>query len=347
MSRDISPGEPLPAELEVYPPPIGRLLFSRGIETAAEAERFFSPDYERDLFSPESLPDMPAAVDRLRTALAAGEKVGIHGDYDADGVCAAALLADALSDLGFAIEVFIPHKEEDGHGLSSRAVEEFAAAGIKLIVTVDCGSSSREEVERARRKGMEVIITDHHLVPPERPRALLVNPKVDPGKYPNPELCGAGVALKLAQALYGRLRPEKSEQTKWLLDLAALATVADMVPLRGENRTLTVYGLLVMSKTRRVGLRALIASALSETDRISAEDVAFSLAPRINAAGRMDHAREAFDLLVEKDASRARERANNLRKLNDRRRSLSEKVIAMAKEQLSALESLPAGVVIG
>ncbi len=336
-------------ELEKFPRPIGRLLALRGICSLEEAEKFLFPDYDRDLHDPFAFRQMKAVVERFSAAYKNKEKIGIHGDYDADGVCGAALLADALGKLGFRTEVYIPHKEKDGHGLSVSAVEKFADIGVKLVVTVDCGITGVDSVALARQKGMDVIVIDHHQAPEVLPEALIINAKMPDSGYPFSDLCGTGAAFKVVQALYEKLMPEKIQQTKWLLDLVAIATVADMMPLRGENRVLVVFGLIVLAKSPRVGLRALFDSARLCADRrpLTARSIGFQIAPRLNAAGRMGHARDAYELLTETDVARAAKRAAALEELNNRRRVVCEKVVSAARAEIAQQKEIPAGIVLG
>ncbi len=328
---------------------VSRLLSSRGATSATAQRQFLSPDYERDTHDPFLFTAMEAAVERIRRARDTGETIGIYGDYDADGVCGATLLAEVLSDLGIAHEVYIPHKEHDGHGLSLRAVERFAQRGVGLIVTVDCGITNCAEVAAARSRGMETIIIDHHHVPKVLPDAVaIINPQLPDSGYPFAQLCGTGTAFKVAQALYTRLAPERVEQTKWLLDLVAIATVADCMPLIEENRVLVQYGLVVLRKTRRPGLHALFDVArISHDTAIDAEVIAFRIAPRINAAGRMDHAQQAYELLSCRTAETATKHAAAIEELNTQRRSVSATITADARSAVHAMKEIPAGIVVG
>lgn len=341
----------LPDDLAALPHPLGRLFAVRGLVTSADRERFLAPDYARDTHDPFAFVAMEAAVARLVAAHTRGERVGIYGDYDADGVCGATLLADVLGDLGFAYEVYIPHKERDGHGLSMLAVEHFAASGVGLIVTVDCGITNIAEVAAARERGMDAIIIDHHHVPEILPDAVaVINPKLPGSGYPFADLCGTGTAFKVACALYARMAPGRAEQTKWLLDLVAIATVADMMPLLGENRTLVAYGLIVLQKTRRVGLQELFAVGRVPVDASrppTAHTIGFQIAPRINAAGRMGHAQDAHALLADTDPQTARLKALDLEELNTERRKVADFVVTQARAQIAALPTTPAGIVVG
>ena len=328
-----------------------RLFLLRGLVTEEEREEFLSPDYEHDVHDPFLFTAMDAAVARLVAARESGEKIGIYGDYDADGVCGATLLKSALDDLGFESEVYIPHKERDGHGLSDTAVAHFADSGVGLIVTVDCGITNIAQVADAKERGMDSIIIDHHHVPKELPAAVaVVNPKMPDSGYPFAELCGTGTAFKVVQALYTRLAPAKAESVKWLLDLVAIATVADCMPLTGENRTLVTYGLIVLGKTRRTGLQEMFAVgriAVDAGNLPTAHTIGFQIAPRINAAGRMGHAQDAHALLMEDDPVQAHTRARHLEAMNNERRAVSEQVTRDAAARVRALDDIPAGIVVG
>ncbi len=325
-----------------------RVLALRGIVTEKDRRSFLSPDFMRDVHDPFLFHAMHDAVARFVRARDNGEKVGIYGDYDADGVSGATLLHTALDDLGITNEVYIPHKERDGHGLSLRAVEHFARSGVALIVTVDCGITNIAEVATANERGIESIIIDHHHVPKVLPDAVaVINPKLPNSGYPFTELCGTGTAFKVVDALYATMTPAKREQTKWLLDLVAIATVADCMPLIGENRTLVAYGLIVLSKTRRVGLRAMFEVGRIAADRPTAHTIGFQIAPRINAAGRMGHAQDAYALLADPQAESARMKAEALEVMNNERRKVSERITKEAIQRIMAMPTMPAGIIIG
>ncbi len=330
---------------------VSRLLLLRGLTTKEQQERFLSPNYDRDINDPFAFHAMNTCITRLATARERGEKIGIYGDYDADGVCGATLLKTVLDDLGFVSEVYIPHKEHDGHGLSDKAVAHFANSGVGLIVTVDCGITNIVQVAEAKKRGMESIIIDHHHVPKELPDAVaVINPKIPDSGYPFTDLCGTGTAFKVAQALYMRLAPTRAESVKWLLDLVAIATVADCMPLVGENRTLVTYGLIVLGKTRRVGLQEMfeVGRIKSNGSRpITAHTIGFQIAPRINAAGRMGHAQDAHVLLIEDDPVQAHAHACQLEEMNNERRKVSEQVTKDAAARIRAMDNVPAGIVVG
>ena len=325
-----------------YLPTVAKILANRGVVNKEAAEIFLHPDYERDTHDPFLFPDMEKAVERINRAKKEKEKICIFGDYDADGVTATVVLYEVLAFLGYnQVEVYIPDRQTEGYGLNAGALNYLKNQGIQLIITVDCGITNFEETNLAKSLGIDVIITDHHHVPEKVPEALaVINPHQDNSTYPFSDLAGVGVAFKLAQALVKKNVPEKFDQIKWLLDLVAIGTVADCVPLKGENRTLTKFGLVVLSKTRRIGLKELFKVGRINIDNnnpATTEKVAFQIAPRINAAGRMDHANAAYKLLIEKEVVSARLLALELEAKNqDRQKTTSEivkEVEAIAKER--------------
>jgi len=310
------------------------LLYARGIRTDEDIRRFLNPSLS-DLHDPFLLPGMEKAVKLLREAIEARDTILVYGDYDADGVCASSILLETLHEEGASLAYRIPFRHTEGYGLNPDAVREIARKA-KVLITVDCGVSNAEEVALAKELGLTVIVTDHHQPPETLPPADVV---MDPllGNYPFPFLCGAGVALKICQALQGMAGVEKR------LDLAALATVADIVPLRDENRVIVREGLSRIASTSRPGLKALLES--SGTAVPSADDLAFRLAPRLNAAGRLGDAKLGVHLLLTRDPEKARYIAGLLEEANRTRQSLERKMTAAAVAQLSP-ESLAAAHVI-
>ncbi len=309
---------------------IAHLLLSRGIDSSEKVEDFFAPDYEKHLHNPFLFTDLPRITERIRKALLDEETVGVFGDYDADGVTGSVVLREALEGLGLNVVVHIPDKHKEGHGLSKEGIEVFKNAGVHLFFTVDCGITNITEIAFAKEMGLECIIIDHHHVPEIMPDALaIINPKVPQSGYPFADLCGAGTAFKVSQGIYQKLAPQKTDQLKWLLDAVAIGTVADCMPIVDENRVFVRYGCVVLAKTRRIGLRKLY-----EVGRIPIDDsrhpdammIAFQIAPRINAAGRMAHARLAHNLLVEKNDDQASLFAKELEDHNNDRRKLSAKI---------------------
>lgn len=297
------------------------LLKARGLDGRG-ASVFLSPNYDAK-HDPFLLPDMKAAVERLVLARQRQDHVMIYGDYDIDGLTATTVLLDAFDSFGFKeVEAFIPNRFVEGYGLTIEAVEKIAETGARLIVTVDCGSLSEKEIVRANELNIDVIVTDHHNVASVQPPAVaVINPKRPDHLYPFIDLAGVGVAFKLVQALQTRLDGLPIGQEKWLLDLVALGTVCDVVTLVDENRANVYWGLKVLAKTRRPGLRALMAVAGVEPDKLTARSLGFGLGPRMNAAGRLETAQHSLDMLRAGDSMLALEKAQQLDVLNTTRRS--------------------------
>ena len=294
------------------------LLRARGVDTDGKAERFLHPSLEH-LHDPFLMKGMEKAVELIRGAVRDGRKIVVYGDYDADGVCASAIMTETLREMNADVSFRIPSRHQEGYGLNENAVREMAEAGTKLLITVDCGITSVKETAAARELGMQVIITDHHHLPEELPDADAV---LDPliGNYPCRYLCGAGVALKICQALLGAEGMEKR------LDIAALATVADVVPLLDENRIIVREGMARMNESGRTGIRALMkAAGISEPVR--SEQLAFRLGPRINAAGRLETADQAVELLLTEDPAVAKAIAEHLEENNRTRQSLEQQIL--------------------
>lgn len=322
-----------------------RLLFVRGIKTEEEKKHFLSPDYERDLHDPFLFRDMEKVVKRIGQAKATGETVGVFGDFDADGVTSSVIICEALKALHIPTLPYLPDKIKEGHGFSKQAVEYFSEKGVKLVLTLDCGMMNHAEIREAKKRGIDTIVIDHHHVPPVLPEAwAIVNPKLPEETYPFRELCGAGTSFKVAWALYERFLPEEKDQLKWLLDVVATGTVADVMPLVGENRVLVKYGLIVFEKTRRVGFQEML--VVGEIARRSgggtfpdSRTLGFQIAPRINAASRMAHPLLAHNLLMESDRVKARGLALELEAYNLARQKVSqattEKIREVAKREFA------------
>ncbi|GHU82358.1 hypothetical protein FACS1894196_0560 [Clostridia bacterium] len=303
------------------PAPLSRVLWARGVRTPEEADAFLHPGLH-GLHDPLGLHGMAAAVARVRAAIAGGERIAVYGDYDVDGVCATALLTEALAVHGADVMFYIPSRHREGYGLNAEAVRALAEEA-RLLITVDCGVTCPEEAALAASLGLDLIITDHHEPPERLPTAVAV---VDPllGDYPFRRLCGAGVAFKLVQALFGL------EAAEPLLELAALATVADMVPLLGENRALTHLGLAQMQTTRRPGLRALLTVSGLEGKTIAAGHLGFQVAPRLNAGGRLRDAARGVELLLTDDPALAMTIAAELSEANAERQRMEADILAQA-----------------
>lgn len=310
------------------------ILKNRGYASRQEREAFLSPDYDAQSADPFLLPDMARAVERIARAKKNHEKVVIYGDYDIDGLTASTVLLESLTAFGIETSVFIPNRFVEGYGLSGPALKKLAADGAQLVVTVDCGSLSHKEIELANTSGLDVIVTDHHSVADTMPSAVaVINPKRTDHTYPFIDLAGVGVAFKLVQALQTELGGLAKGQEKWLLDLVALGTVCDVVQLTGENRALVYWGLRVMQKTRRVGLKMLIAVSRIQPDALDARALGFGLGPRLNAAGRLETAQLALDLLTSTDRAEALRLAELLDVMNTERRAEQDRIFKAAKEQ--------------
>lgn len=318
----------------------GHLLKQRGINREEEVRQFMFPEYERDLHDPFLFRDMEKVVGRIAAAQDRGEKIGVFGDFDADGVTSSVIIRETLERLGIDTVIHIPHKIDEGHGLSRKAILRFRESGVRLILTLDCGMMNYQEIAEAASSGMETIVIDHHHVPEILPPAFaIINPKLPADTYPFRDLCGAGTSFKVATALYRRLMPERTEELKWLLDVAAIGTVADVMPLIGENRVIVKYGLIVLQKTRRPGLLEMYAVGRIPIDDRHAPDarmIAFQIAPRINAASRMAHAETAHELLFTLDRVKARVLALELEGYNSARQKVSQ----VAAENVRAVAEL-------
>jgi single-stranded-DNA-specific exonuclease len=321
-----------------------KVLANRGLSDPAAARRFLAPSLD-DLLDPLLLRDMPEAVSRLRQAIQAGEKILIYGDYDVDGTTSVVLLTKAIELAGGTASYYVPHRLKEGYGMRPEVVEAAAGQGVKLIVSVDTGIRAAEVVRRASELGIDTIVTDHHLPETELPPALAVlNPNRPDCPYPEKNLCGAGVAFKVVQALLGTLDwpPEKRRRIcESFLKMAAIATVADVVPLTGENRVIVKHGLDGLRDVRNPGLRALLDVAGFTSSVPSARQMAFQIAPRMNAAGRMDTAQAVVELFLTSDASRARELAKQLHDQNAERQKV-EAEIRDTCEQIGVDESAAA-----
>ncbi len=326
------------AALPDIDPLVRQVLYARGLTVPAAARCFL--DGEPAHPNPFDLPSMAALVERLRRAIRAGEKIAVYGDYDVDGITGLVVLARTLEALGGHVRPYIPHRMTEEYGLNRRALAHLRKEGIGVVVTVDCGIRSTEEIAYGQGLGMDILVTDHHSVPPELPEAAaLVNPKLPGSRYPGHDLSGVGVAHHVAEALLRvarrtarRTDAPLSLEAGSFLDLVALGTVADLVPLLGENRSLVREGLERLNATTRPGLLALIEIAGLTPGRVRSEDIAFGLAPRLNAAGRLDNALRAYELLSTADETRARELAGELQALNAERQQLTEELGLRARE---------------
>jgi len=321
------------------------ILIARGL-TGKKRDAFLNPNYDAK-HDPFLLPDMDKAVNRLVAARGKQENITIYGDYDIDGLTATTLLLDAFESFGFEhLDAFIPNRFVEGYGLTVDAIERIAATGAQLIITVDCGSLSTKEIVRANELGVDVIVTDHHNVLEVQPPAVaVINPKRLDHKYPFIDLAGVGVAFKLVQALQTKLAGLAEGHEKWLLDLVALGTVCDVVTLVDENRANVFWGLKVLAQTRRPGLKALMAVAGVEPAKVNARSLGFGLGPRMNAAGRLETAQYALDMLRAKDGMDALEKAQKLNEMNTARRIEQDNIFKEAIVQAEKYKTDPVLVV--
>ncbi|MFA5791950.1 MAG: single-stranded-DNA-specific exonuclease RecJ [Candidatus Paceibacterota bacterium] len=301
------------------------LLKKRGIITLAQAEIFLNPNYERDFHDPFEMRDMERACVRLFKAIEIKEKIIIYADYDCDGIPGAVILSDLFKKIGYKnFEIYIPQRNSEGYGLNLDAIKQFRDAGVKLLITIDLGITAVEEVAQAEVDSIDVIITDHHIPAETLPRAYaILNPKTD--DYREKMLCGAGVVFKFVQAFlkkYGEYFKIKDGAEKWMLDMAGLATLSDMVPLLGENRAIAYFGMKVLRKSRRPGLQKLLAKMKIEQRHLTEDDIGFMVTPRLNAASRMDDPMRAYELLSTDDEVEALILSDHLSQINDERKSL-------------------------
>ena len=319
------------------PPVICRLLVARGYVAPEDAKRYLRPRLDQ-LHAPSAMLDLDRAVERLTRAVRNGEKIMVHGDYDVDGICSTTIMVRALRELGATAIPFIPHRVTDGYDLSMAGVRAAIAAEAKVVVTCDCGTSAREPVGALCRAGIDVIVSDHHLPGSALPDCLAVlNPKRDGCEYPDKNLAAAGIAFKLALAVT-RASGASEAPVLAMLDLVALATIADIAPLRGENRVMVRYGLKMLAETRNIGLRALIRAAGMDGKALNAGRVGFILAPRLNAVGRLGHALRGVELLMAATESEANGIARELEELNRERQELDRATLAEAREMVAQLD---------
>lgn len=318
-----------------------QIMRARGL-SGSKAERFLQPNLE-DLHDPLLLPGIKPAIRRLEQALKRQELVVIYGDYDIDGLCATTILLRALEHLGFKTEAFIPNRFEQGYGLKREALAGLIKKGTGLVITVDCGTSAVEEISWAAAQGLDIIVTDHHEPGPALPKdaVAVINPKRRGSRYPFRELAGSGVAYKLVQALQTRLPGLKPGSERWLLDLVAFATICDVVPLVDENRTLAYFGLKLWPKTRWPGLKALSQTTGISGSDVSATTLGYVFGPRLNAAGRIEHAALALELLTTNDLAQALEIAQDLEVLNQQRKQEQNKIETAALARMDEVAQDP------
>lgn len=326
-----------------------QMLFHRGIQNQEQAEKFFHPDYTLQSHDPFLLPDMEKAVTRILDAMDTKEHILVFGDYDADGVCASVALSDFFSFAGYEnVTLYNPDRYKEGYGISEVALEAIFGRSPKLVITVDTGIGNKDAIEKLQEKEIDVIVIDHHLVSDGLPPAYaVIDHQRKDSKYPFPYLCGTGLAFKTVQALCKkRVWPFQEGYEKWILDLVAIATIADMVPLRDENRAFAYWGIEVMKKNRRFGLKELMKAVGIDAQNISAQDIAYTIAPLINSAGRMDHANTAVELLRTENESEASWLAGRLIENNNKRKDMVKEIIFAVEQELQNID-LPDVVVLG
>ncbi len=333
-------------------PLVAKLLLTRNITDLPAAREFIHPQF-KNLHPPETIPGMTAAAERIATAIHQREKITIYGDYDVDGITGTAMLWRLLKLAGADFDAYIPHRVDEGYGISCKALQQLSQKGTRLLVSVDCGITAIEPIAQARSAGMDVVITDHHEMGATLPNAnVLVHPGLDSTGQANRNLCGAGVAYKLAWAIAAQLcnSPRLTGGYRSLMvefsALVALATIADVVPLTGENRLLARFGLAQLPHSSLVGIKALISAAGLTNKAIDGTAVGYLLAPRLNAAGRMDHASEAVELLTTDDESRATELADYLEGQNTDRQSTERKITAAALKMAREATDMPPAIVL-
>lgn len=337
--------EPISPELKdalsAYDEFTASLLVRRGIKTHEEAEAFLSPSYDEHVGDPMQILNMPKAAARIAKAIEKQERIAVWSDYDCDGIPGGTLFHDFLKKAGANFTNYIPHRHNEGFGLNQGGIDALHAEGAKVLITIDCGIADVEQTAYATSLGIDVIITDHHLPGPELPPAFaVIDPKQEGETYPFRDFCGGGLAWKLACAVLAHGFPGRENipvgWEKWLLDMAGLSTIADMVPLVGENRVIAKYGLIVMRKSPRIGFQKLCKAAGVDQSRITEDDVGFMIAPRVNAASRMGDPKDAFRLFTTTDETEAAELAKKLESINRSRRSAGAAVTRSVHERLAA-----------
>lgn len=337
--KESSP-EKINKELSEYSEIVRNLLYYRGISEKKDAESFLNPNYDENQ-DPFLMKDMEKAVHRILDAIEKEEKIVIFSDYDADGIPGAVILHDFFKKINYQnFANYIPHRVIDGFGLNEDSINEFFDIGAKLIITIDCGITDLKEIEKANHFGMDVIVTDHHLPKEELPKAYaILNPKIKDSNYPEKNLCGAGVVFKLVQGLIkessGLFKLQEGWE-KWLLDMVGLATLSDMVSLKGENRILSYYGMTVMRKTTRPGLVKLLKLLKIDQKHLTEDDISFMITPRINAASRMGEPEDAFLLLSTKDEGEAEAMAKHLDNINSERKTMVAGIVKEIKKKLDS-----------
>jgi single-stranded-DNA-specific exonuclease len=334
---------PIPTEYSAIapdlPPLISQLLYNRDITEPSQAELFLTSD-KRLSADPYLLPDIHPAITRIYRALLSAENIAIYGDFDVDGITSTALSIEGLGALGANVTPYIPHRLKEGHGLNNSALDKLRQQDISLVITVDCGVTDISPVMKANKKGLDIIVTDHHTPLEELPPAIaVINPKRGDSGYPFPELSGVGVAFKLLQALYQSM--DKEEHLDRFLDLVALGTIADMMPMLGENRYHVKQGLELLKESPRLGIKEMAEYSRLDTSSLGAEDISWILAPRLNAAGRLENAMASYRLLITDQPQEAQELAFLLEEKNTERQRLTSMALAKARQQIMSKEISP------
>lgn len=316
-----------------FSPLVSQLLYNRGINTPEQIEPFYAAD-SRLAHDPFLLPDMEAAVSRVLRAILGAEKIAIYGDFDADGITATAVLMHGLKQLTPNVIPYLPHRVNEGHGLKIAALEELKREGVSLVISVDCGVTGIPQVSKAKKMGMDVIITDHHTPGEELPEAIaVIDPKRKDSVYPFNELAGVGVSYKLLEGVLTNLG--KTELLDEVVDLVAIGTVADLTPLFDESRYLVKRGLQQMNKNTRLGIKTLIETANNSNGTITSETITWTIAPRINTASRLDHALPSYELLTTDSTEQARELAEWLNRKNTERQQMTAQASARARQYVN------------
>lgn len=327
------------------------LLARRGIQTPHEAEAFLSPSYDEHIGDPMQILNMPRAAERVARAIDNGERIGVWSDYDCDGIPGGVLFHDFLKKANANFTNYIPHRHEEGFGLNEGGIDKLHADGVTLLITIDCGIADVDAVAYASSLGIDVIITDHHLLGVLPDAYAIVDPKQEGETNAYRDFCGAGLAWKLACAVLAHGFTGREHipigWEKWLLDMAGMATIADMVPLTGENRVIARYGLLVIRKSRRLGLQKLCKVARVDQRKITEDDIGFMLAPRINAASRMGNPTDAFRLLTTEDEVEAETLAKELERINRSRRAAAAAITKAVHARLAERTDIPAVIAMG
>ncbi len=330
----------LQQNLDVHPV-ILQVLINLGIEEPEKIRSFFSPT-QQDLSALTDIPHIKEAAQFMLDTIKANKKIAVYGDYDVDGITSTALYIKAFKELG-ATQVlpYLPHRFSEGYGLNKKALEHLRKENVEVVITTDCGISNYEEVNYAKELGLDVVVTDHHLPPVLLPKANhLVNPKLNNKSFPARELAGVGVAFKLVEQIFRLVGAAPHTNSLKYLDLVVLGTIADVVPLLNENRTLSIFGLRNIRQHPRTGIRALAESAGIDCRTMNVRDIGFALAPRLNAAGRMDHAKLSLELLLEDNPNKARHIAKQLNELNIKRQNLGTVALEDVTKHLQTLPDI-------